>query len=68
MTELVNLSPEEWTAVRLSLRVATVAMLASLPVALAVAYLLARGRFPGKSILDNIDVNGTAIGKPGSAG
>ena len=23
---------------------------------------------PGKSILDNIDVNGTAIGKPGSAG
>ncbi len=54
MTELVNLSPEEWTAVRLSLRVATVAMLASLPVALAVAYLLARGRFPGKALLDGL--------------
>ncbi len=54
MNDLLHLSPEEWTAVRLSLRVATVAMLASLPVGIAVAYLLARGRFPGKSILDGI--------------
>jgi molybdate transport system permease protein len=54
MNDLLNLSPEEWTAVHLSLRVATVAMLASLPVGIAVAYLLARGRFPGKSILDGI--------------
>jgi molybdate transport system permease protein len=54
MTDLLNLSPEEWTAVRLSVRVATVAMLASLPVAIAVAYLLARTRFPGKSIVDAI--------------
>jgi molybdate transport system permease protein len=54
MNDLLNLSPDEWTAVRLSLRVATVAMLASLPVGIAVAYLLARGRFPGKSILDGI--------------
>jgi molybdate transport system permease protein len=46
------LSPEEWTAVRLSLIVATTAMLASLPFGLAVAWLLARGRFWGKSILD----------------
>lgn len=46
------LSPEEWTAVRLSLLVATTAMLASLPFGLAVAWLLARGRFWGKSILD----------------
>jgi molybdate transport system permease protein len=29
-------------------------MLASLPVGIAVAYLLARGRFPGKSLLDGI--------------
>src|SRR6266853_6885415 len=50
----LNLSPEEWTAVRLSIRVATVAMLTSLPVGIAVAYLLARGRFPGKSILNGI--------------
>lgn len=46
------LSPEEWTAVRLSLLVATMAMLVSLPFGLAVAWLLARGRFWGKSILD----------------
>jgi molybdate transport system permease protein len=54
MNDLLNLSPEEWTAVRLSLRVATVAMLASLPFGIAVAYLLARGRFPGKAILSGI--------------
>jgi molybdate transport system permease protein len=54
MNDLLDLSPEEWTAVRLSLRVATVAMLASLPVGIAVAYLLARGRFPGKAILSGI--------------
>src|SRR4051812_26831383 len=54
MTDLLALSPEEWVAVRLSLRVATVAMLASLPFGIGVAYLLARGRFPGKAILDGI--------------
>jgi len=48
------LSPEEWTAVRLSLLVATVSVVASLPVALAVAYLLARGRFWGRSLLDTL--------------
>ncbi|HYI90378.1 MAG TPA: molybdate ABC transporter permease subunit [Beijerinckiaceae bacterium] len=48
------LSPEEWTALRLSLRVALVAVAASLPVGLAVAYLLARGRFWGKSLLDTL--------------
>jgi molybdate transport system permease protein len=48
------LSPEEWTALRLSLRVALVAVAASLPFGLAVAYLLARGRFWGKSLLDTL--------------
>ena len=48
------LTPEEWTAVRLSLLVATVAMLASLPLGIAVAYLLARGKFWGKSALDTL--------------
>jgi len=48
------LSLEEWTALRLSLRVALVAVAASLPVGLAVAYLLARGRFWGKSLLDTL--------------
>jgi len=46
------LTPEEWTAVRLSLIVATTATLASLPLGLVVALLLARGRFWGKSLLD----------------
>ncbi|MCZ8271825.1 MAG: molybdate ABC transporter permease subunit [Beijerinckiaceae bacterium] len=46
------LTPEEWAALKLSLKVATVATLASLPAGVAVAYLLARGRFPGRSVLD----------------
>jgi molybdate transport system permease protein len=50
----VNLSPEEWTAVRLSVRVATVAMFVSLPIGIAIAYLLARCKFPGKSFVDGI--------------
>lgn len=49
-----GLSEEEWTAVRLSLLVASTAMLASLPFGLAVGLLLARGRFWGKSVLDTI--------------
>ena len=47
-----SLSPEEWTAVRLSLLVASVATAASLPFGLLVALLLARGRFWGRSALD----------------
>lgn len=46
------LTAEEWGAVRLSVQVSTLAVAASLPVALAVAYLLARGRFPGRAALD----------------
>lgn len=48
------LSDAEWTAVRLSLRVATVAMLSSLPLALLAAMVLARGRFWGKSVLNGL--------------
>lgn len=48
------LSEEELTAIRLSLRVAAWAMAASLPFGIAVALLLARGRFPGKSLLDAV--------------
>jgi len=44
------MTPEEWTAVRLSLLVATTATLASLPFGVAIAWLLARGRFWGKSL------------------
>ena len=45
-------SPEETTAIWLSVKVAVVAALASLPLAVAVAWLLARKRFPGKALLD----------------
>jgi molybdate transport system permease protein len=48
----MTLTPEEWIAVRLSLKVATVASLTSLPLAIAAAYALARGRFPGRAVLD----------------
>jgi molybdate transport system permease protein len=50
----VELTPEEWVAVRLSLQVASVATLASLPLGIAAAYALARGRFPGRVLLDGL--------------
>ncbi|MGF0522848.1 molybdate ABC transporter permease subunit [Agrobacterium pusense] len=49
-----TLSPEEWTAIRLSLLVSSVAMLASLPFGILIALALARGRFWGKSLLNGI--------------
>jgi len=49
-----SLSSDEWTAIELSLRVSTVAMLVSLPFGIAAALLLARGRFWGKSILNGL--------------
>lgn len=48
------LTPTEWQIVGLSLKVALVAMVATLPVAFALAWLLARGRFPGKMLLDAV--------------
>jgi len=48
------LSPEEWTAVRLSLKVATVATLVGLPLGIGVALALARGRFWGQSLLNGL--------------
>ncbi len=54
MDWLLDLTPDEWTAVGLSLKVATWAMLASLPLGVGVALLLARGEFWGKSLLNGI--------------
>jgi molybdate transport system permease protein len=51
---LSEFSPEEITAIRLSLRVAFWAMLWSLPVGIGVAIVLARGRFWGKSLLNAV--------------
>jgi molybdate transport system permease protein len=49
-----ELTPEEWTAIRLSLRIATVATICALPFGIAVAWLLARKNFWGKALLDGI--------------
>jgi molybdate transport system permease protein len=46
------LSAEEWQAVRLSLSVSLRAVAVSLPPAVLVAWLLARGRFRGRVLLD----------------
>jgi len=48
------LSPAEWDALRLSLRVSFWATLVSLPVGLLVAQALARWRFPGHSLLNGL--------------
>ncbi|MEC8015707.1 MAG: molybdate ABC transporter permease subunit [Pseudomonadota bacterium] len=48
------LSPEEWTAVALSLRVALWATLLALPLAIAVAWWLARREFWGKQLLNGL--------------
>ena len=50
---MLGFSADEWTAIFLSLRVATVATAAGLPIAIFAAYALARWRFPGKFILDS---------------
>jgi molybdate transport system permease protein len=46
------LTPQEWDAILLSLRVSFFAALFSLPFGIAVAYLLARVRFPGRGMVD----------------
>jgi molybdate transport system permease protein len=48
------LSDAEWMAILLSLRVSSVAMLASLPFAIGIALILARGHFWGKALLNGI--------------
>ena len=48
----MSLSPAEWEALQLSLRVGLAATLGLLPVAYALAYLLARRRFPGRMLVD----------------
>ena len=55
---MLELSPQDWTAVHLSLRIAAVSTLvataAALPFGLAVAWLLARKNFWGKAVVDGI--------------
>ena len=51
---MLDLTPDEWTAIRLSLRIAIVATIVALPFGIAVAWLLARKNFWGKSLLDGV--------------
>src|SRR5205085_1768714 len=51
---MLSLSPDEWIAVRLSLKIALVATAVALPFGLAVAWLLARKNFWGKTIVDGL--------------
>ncbi len=51
---MLQLTPEEWTAVALSIRVAGWATLLSLPLGIATALLLARGRFWGRGLLNGL--------------
>ena len=48
------LTPEDWRAVALSLRVSFWATVVSLPVGIAVAYVLARYRFWGRQLLNGL--------------
>jgi molybdate transport system permease protein len=49
---MFDITPTEWTAILLSIKVATVATLVATPLGIALAYLLARRDFWGKSLLD----------------
>lgn len=46
--------PQEWAAIALSLKVAFWATLASLPLGILTALALARGRFPGRGLLNGL--------------
>lgn len=50
----MNLTPEEWTTIFLSLRVAFLASLMSFPLGIALAWALARKNFWGKSALNSL--------------
>ena len=51
---VLELTPDEWVAIRLSLRIALVATAVALPFGVAVAWLLARKNFWGKALLDGL--------------
>ena len=51
---MLDLTPDEWTAIRLSLRIAIVATIVALPFGIGVAWLLARKNFWGKALVDGL--------------
>lgn len=46
------LTPAEWQALALSLRVALISVAVALPFALALGYAMSRARFPGKAVVE----------------
>ena len=51
---MLDLSPQDWIAVQLSLRIAVVSTLIALPFGVAIAFVLARREFWGKALLDAV--------------
>jgi molybdate transport system permease protein len=51
---MFELTPDEWTAILLSLRIALVATLVALPFGVGIGWLLARKDFWGKALLDGL--------------
>jgi molybdate transport system permease protein len=51
---MLTLTPDDYTAIRLSLQVAVAATIVTLPIGFAVAYLLAIANIRGKAILEGI--------------
>jgi molybdate transport system permease protein len=51
---LFDLSPADWTAIELTIRISVVATICALPFGLGFGWLLARKKFWGKSVLDGL--------------
>ena len=51
---MLDLSPDDWTAVELTIRISIVATLCALPFGIGLGWLLARRNFWGKSVLDGL--------------
>ncbi len=51
---MLALTPDEWVAIRLSLRIAIVATVVALPFGIATAWVLARKDFWGKALVDGV--------------
>ena len=51
---MLDLTPADWTAVELTIRISIVATLFALPFGVAIGWLLARRNFWGKSVLDGL--------------
>ena len=48
----MDFTPEEWQAIWLTVKVAIVAVIGSVPFALAIAWVLSYTRFPGKIVIE----------------